>query len=130
MSASPCAIRRSTIVQVTRPPIGLWRFHWHELFPIARENDGNGKRAIYLPEVEAKDGRRELCSRLQSEFADLPPESEFPIVVEGCMVAVLDGDRTGLLPDFQEAEIDAILSTFSSDGQVVTQRTDAALDLR
>ena len=130
MSAAPCAVRRFTIVQVTRPPIGLWRFHWHELFPIARENDGNGRRGTFLPEVEAKDGRQALCTRLRSELAELPPATTFPIVVDGCMVDVLDGDRTGLLPDFREADIDAILSTLSSDGQFVTQRTDAALDPR
>ena len=115
MHATLCAIRKGTIVQVTRPPLGLWRFHWHELLPIARVVDANGSMAFYLPEVEPGNGRRALCSRLREALDDMSPLNGTRVVVDDCMVEIMEG-RTGLLPDFVEADLDAFIVSLNGNG--------------
>ncbi len=109
MNLRLCPIRKTTIVQVTRPPLGLWRFHWHELLPIARARNGNGSVPVYLPEIEPQDGRSELISRLRAALVDRTFETG-RLALDGCTVEVLEGDRTGLLPDFQEADLDELIA--------------------
>lgn len=114
MYATLCPVQRSTIVQVTRPPLSLWRYHWHELFPLARAEDGNGRAPLFMSEVETGEGRRALCSRLRELLADLPPPNGSPVVVDGYLVQVLE-DSAGLLPDV-DTHLDALLEKLSPNG--------------
>jgi hypothetical protein len=102
-------LRPVTILQVTKAPHTLFRFHWHELFPIARIENGPGSVTVYLPEVEPGNGRRELVARLRESLAGRTLEETSPVVVDGYLVQVLD-DRLGLLPDFDPARLDALVA--------------------
>jgi hypothetical protein len=109
MDAILCNIRRNAVVQVTKPPQSSWRFHWHELFPIARAGEGEDAKRIYLPAVEQGLARRALCSRLREALVDLQPRVGSSVVVEGYVVRVLD-DGADFLPPTMEEELDAIVA--------------------
>lgn len=98
--------RRSAIVQVTRPPIGLWRFHWHELVPYFP--DGSEDRPTYLPELDRAPGRAEVCRELRAALAGRETREIAIFVVGGYLLQVLD-DRLGLLPDVARADVDQLL---------------------
>ena len=112
MDSTLCNIRRNTVVEVTKPPQSAWRFHWHELFPIARSGEGNDARAFYLPAVEPGLARRALCSRLREALVDLQPRVGSSVVVEGYLVRVLDDGADFLTPTMEE-ELDAFVATLT-----------------
>ena len=110
MDSTLCSIRRNAVVQVTKPPQSSWRFHWHELFPIARSGEGSNAKAFYLPAVEPGLARRALCSRLRESLVDLQPRVGCSVVVEGYVVQVLE-DGDDFLPPTLDADIDAVIAT-------------------
>jgi hypothetical protein len=112
MAAILCNIRRNAVVQVTKPPQSSWRFHWHELFPIARAGEGSDARAFYLPAVEPGLARRALCSRLREALVDLQPRVGSSVVVEGYLVRVLD-DGADFLPPTMDEDLDAFVATLA-----------------
>lgn len=109
MHSTLCNIRRNTVVQVTKPPQSLWRFHWHELFPIARAGEGSDVKAFYLPAVEPGLGRQALCSRLREALVNLQPRVGSSVVVEGYAVRVLE-DGGDFLPPNLDADLDAFIA--------------------
>lgn len=109
MESILCSIRRNAVIQVTKPPQSSWKFHWHELFPIARSR-GNGEQAFYLPAVEAGLARRALCSRLREALKDLQPRTGSAVVVEGYVVQVFE-DESDFLPPTMEADLDAFIAS-------------------
>ncbi len=109
MHSTLCHIRRKTVVQVTKPPQSSWRFHWHELFPIARAGEGSDAKAFYLPAVEPGLGRRALCSRLREALVDLQPRVGSSVVVEGYVVQVLE-DGGDFLPPAVYIDLDAFIA--------------------
>lgn len=98
--------RRSAIVQVTRPPTDLWRFHWHELVPYFP--DGDEDRPTYLPELDWAPGRAEVCRELRAALTGRVTREIAIFVVGGYLLQVLD-DRLGLLPDVARADVDQLL---------------------
>jgi hypothetical protein len=109
MESILCSIRRNAVVRVTKPPQSSWRFHWHELFPIARTR-GVGGKAFYLPAIESGLARQSLCSRLREALADLQPRVGSAVVVEGYVVQVFE-DASDFLPPTMEADLDAFIAS-------------------
>ena len=109
MESTLCNLRRNAVVQVTKPPQSSWRFHWHELFPIARAGEGSDAKAFYLPAVEPGLGRQALCSRLREALVDLQPRVGSSVVVEGYSVRVLE-DGGDFLPPGLDADLDAFIA--------------------
>ena len=107
-----CNIRRNTVVQVTKPPQSSWRYHWHELFPIAHAGEGSDAKDLYLPAVEPGLARRALCSRLREALVDLQPRVGSSVVVEGYVVQVLD-DGADFLPPTLDADLDAFIASIA-----------------
>lgn len=114
MQSTLCTIRRNTVVQVTKPPQSSWRFHWHELFPIARTREGRDAKAFYLPAVEPGLGRQALCSRLREALVDLQPRVGASVVVEGYAVRVLE-DGGDFLPPTLDADLDAFIAAIAPE---------------
>lgn len=112
MDSILCNIRRNAVVEVTKPPQSSWRFHWHELFPIARAGEGDDARAFYLPAVEPGLARRALCSRLREALVDLQPRVGSSVVVEGYVVRVLD-DGADFLPPTLDEDLDALVASLT-----------------
>ncbi|HET6361160.1 MAG TPA: hypothetical protein VFH11_03795 [Gemmatimonadota bacterium] len=108
-----CNIRRNTVVQVTKPPQSSWRYHWHELFPIARAREDDAKD-FYLPAVEPGLARRALCSRLREALVDLQPRVGSSVVVEGYVVQVFE-DGGDFLPATLDADLDAIIASIAPE---------------
>jgi hypothetical protein len=109
MNAIPCNIRRHAVVHVTKPPQSSWRYHWHELFPLARVGEGSDAQAFYLPPVEPGLARQALCERLREALADLQPRPGSCVVVEGYAVRVLE-DGADFLPPNLDADFDAFVA--------------------
>jgi hypothetical protein len=110
MDSILCNIRRDTVVQVTKPPQSLWRFHWHELFPVARGGEGSEAKAFYLPAVEPGLARRALCSRLREALVELQPRVGSSVVVEGYVVQLLE-DGADFLPPTLDDDLDAFIAS-------------------
>jgi hypothetical protein len=116
MNSILCNIRRNAVVEVTKPPQSSWRFHWHELFPIARAGEGKQAKAFYLPAVEPGLARRALCSRLREALVDLQPRVGSSVVVEGYVVRVLD-DGADFLPPTMDEDFDALLASLAPESR-------------
>lgn len=116
MHTTLCNIRRNTVVQVTKPPQSSWRYHWHELFPIAHVREGGDTKDFYLPAVEPGLGRRALCSRLREALVDLQPRLGASVVVEGYVVRVLE-DGADFLPPTLDADLDAFIASIAPAGR-------------
>lgn len=116
MNSILCNIRRNAVVEVTKPPQSSWRFHWHELFPIARAGEGKEAKAFYLPAVEPGLARRALCSRLREALVDLQPRVGSSVVVEGYVVRVLD-DGADFLPPTMDEDFDALLASLAPESR-------------
>lgn len=101
-------LRRTTIIQVSRPPSSLWRFHWHELFPI-RASDGDD---AYLPAIEPGRRREAVRRLLRRSLRAVDLETPRPVVVAGFLVQVLE-ERVALLPGVR-AKLEAILDRRSA----------------
>jgi hypothetical protein len=114
MDSTLCNIRRNTVIQVTKPPQSSWRFHWHELFPIARTRQGKDAKAFYLPAVEPGLGRQALCSRLREALVDFQPRVGSSVVVEGYAVRVLE-DADDFLPPTLDADLDAFIAAIAPE---------------
>jgi hypothetical protein len=108
MDTTLCNIRRNVVVQVTKPPQSSWRFHWHELFPIARTREGSDAEAFYLPAVEPGLARHALCLRLREALVELQPRVGSSVVVEGYVVQVLE-DGGDFLPPTLDDDLDAFI---------------------
>jgi hypothetical protein len=114
MHSTLCNIRRNAVVQVTKPPQSSWRFHWHELFPIARVREGRSAKAFYLPAVEPGLARQALCSRLRDALVDLQPRVGSSVVVEGYSVRVLE-DAGDFLPPTLDSDLDAFIAALAPE---------------
>lgn len=108
MDATLCNIRRNAVLHVTKPPQSSWRYHWHEIFPIARVGRGDETKAFYLPPVEPGLARRALSERLREALVDLQPRAGSCVVVEGYAVRVLE-DGDDFLPQTLDADLDAFV---------------------
>lgn len=97
-------MRRTTILQVTRPPHHLWRFHWHELIPLARSAQGD----VYIPALEPCGERTRVRDRLRGLLTGVSLVEERPAVVDGYLVQVLEGKVVLLAADV-DAELDRLL---------------------
>ena len=113
MNSTLCHIRRNAVVQVTKPPQSSWRFHWHELFPIARAGKGRDAKAFYLPAVEPGLARGALCSRLREALVELQPRVGSSVVVEGYVVQLLE-DGGDFLPPTLDDDLDAFIASIVS----------------
>ncbi len=104
------------MVQVTKPPQSSWRFHWHELFPIARTREGSDAKAFYLPAVEPGLARLALCARLREALVELQPRVGSSVVVEGYVVQVLE-DGGDFLPPSLDDDLDAFIASLAPRGR-------------
>ena len=104
MDADETAVRRTTILQVTRPPHHLWRFHWHELIPLGRSVRGE----VYLSALEPCGDRARVRDRLRGLLRRVSIVEERLAVVDGYLVQVLE-DRVALLSRDVDAELDRLL---------------------
>ena len=98
------------MVQVTKPPQSSWRYHWHELFPIAHAREGSDAKDFYLPAVEPGMARQALCSNLREALVGLQPGPDSSVVVEGYVVQVLE-DGADFLPPTLDADLDALIAS-------------------
>lgn len=128
MNSILCNIRRNTVVQVTKPPQSSWRYHWHELFPIAHAGEGSEAKHFYLPAVEPGLARRALCAHLRQALVGLQPGPDSSVVVEGYVVQVLE-DGADFLPPTLDADLDAFIASIVPERESERRASSGATPL-
>lgn len=105
-----CPIRRRTAVLVSRPPLGRWCYHWHELFPVVRIANGGPHESIYLSDLATGFRRKDVSLELREALDGRPPSVDamqggYGIVGEYLIQIVPDDEQ--LLPA-ADVEIDRL----------------------